>query len=150
MFSNINVDMGAIPMKTLEAWANRDERIVKLRGDKEMLQKACAMWEEKCKAHSIHVRDIEFAKRILFEDSFKRNLIVNLARAMVEEYFKNGKTADELLSSTEWCQKLIGQTVDDQVSFMVDAAESMQRSPLVAIVVHKDASAGGQGQGTQS
>ena len=142
MFKNIIASMGGIPMETLEAWASRDERIVKLREDEDIVQKACTKWEEKCKAHGVPERYIESIK-IRFNEDFKKQLMVSMARGFVEAYFRDGKTEDELLNSQEWLQQMVERAVDELVSVMQEAAEStqiMEMASFIAMILGEAAS----------
>ena len=49
MSGEILVEVGCIPLETLEAWANRSKRFVKLMSDEKIFEEACTSAREQVK-----------------------------------------------------------------------------------------------------
>jgi len=123
---DIKANVGMISMKTLEEWANRNERFVELTSANE-IQKVLSVLKEKLNEKEIRECYRKAITQELFEEAFKNNVIVVFARAAVEEFFKCGKTAEELLEDEEFVRTLIEVSVDYIVQATCNAVESTER-----------------------
>ena len=123
---DIKANVGMISMKTLEEWAYRNERFVELTSANE-IQKVLLVLKEKLNENGIPKYFLEVVTPKLFEEAFKNNIIIILARAAVEEFFKCGKTAEELMGDEEFVRNLIDLAVDYTVQASCNTVKNTKR-----------------------
>lgn len=117
MNKEILVEMGSIPFETLEAWANRSERFVKLMSDEKIFWEACAEAQEQVKQQlkgsMIREEEIEELAQEVFKETLRKNVMIIYGRAAVQAFF-HYKTWEEIeketVSNPEWVQSAVNQS----------------------------------------
>lgn len=132
---NFNVDMGEISIKTLEAWASRNERFVQITSDEAVLEKAFSKWESKVREQGVPERHIKAMGKEKFKSSLKRDLTVIFSREAVKQYFN---CKEEAQDNEEWIQQAVDQAVEWSAEAFVKASRSLGRMMLFSVVLARD------------
>lgn len=136
------VDVGGIPLKTVENWANNSRRFKEVISDEQRFQEAFASSQEQLKNKGVPMSYIEQIPREVFDETVKTMFTVFFAREAVQGFF-NCKAVEKIESETIFNEDWIRNALEEAIRIHMEATihasvNAMIRSsemPGIAIVI---------------
>lgn len=126
----ILVDVGGIPLETVENWALNSARFKEVISDEKRLQEAFALSQERLKNIGVPMSYIEEIPRELFDETVKTALMVSYARGAVQGFF-NCKTVEEIESETVFNEDWIIEAVENAILLHMEAVVSAVEKAMI-------------------
>ena len=129
----ILINVGEIPLQTVEEWARKSARFNELISDEKRIQDAFASSQERLKNIGVPQKFIQQIPLEVFDVALKRAFGIIYARAAVEKFFQ-GKTREEVdreIFNEEW----ICATYEEAMQWHVEAAVMAVENAMIRDVV---------------
>lgn len=126
----ILIEMGDIPLETIEGWANKSEKFREVFFDEKRLQEAFEASEERLKNTGVPMGYLKEITREIFDVAAKRAFAIMYARAAVEKFFQGKTTMEEIdreIFNDEW----ICATVEKAMQWHVEAAMHAAENAMI-------------------
>ena len=132
------VDVGRIPLKTIEDWGDMSPRFKALISEKQRFQQAFKKAQDSLKDIGVPMSYIEKVPCELFEELGKRLILVSYARESVEGFF-NHKTVEEIeketVSNENWINEVLEQIIELHIESVIHATVFSGGPAGIAIVI---------------